>query len=144
MLQGCRVDLTVALVDGDSAVCGTPTISAAELVVGRDRACGLLVAHPVPGVDPCELVVEGSPEITGGCDPSVAYGGCPDEQPVVVEGDDTLCFPAPPGAPPMPCVDPTPGGGPVVGGVLMDSEGSVIVAGGGGVVVLGQGYPPRP
>jgi len=144
MLQGCRVDLTVALIDGDSNLCGLPTVSTEELVRARDEACGLLVGHPMPGVDPCSTTVEGSPEIRGDCDPTVAYGGCPDEPDVVVKDDDTVCFPAPPGAPPMPCVDPTPGGGPLVGGFLQDSDGGVYAVGPGGVMVLGQGYPPLP
>ncbi|MBK6441374.1 MAG: hypothetical protein IPF90_04335 [Actinomycetales bacterium] len=143
MLQGCRMDMTVALVDGDSAVCGLPTVSTEELVRARDQACGLLVGHPMPGVDPCTRVVEGTPEIRGECDPTIAYGGCPDEPDVVVGEDDTVCFPAPPGAPPMPCVDPTPGGGPIIGGFLQDPLGAVLLVGPGGVVLLGQGYPPR-
>ncbi len=144
MLQGCAVDMKVALVDGDGAVCGTQTVSSEQLVAALDRACGLQVAHPMPGVDPCALTVEGSPEIRGDCDPTVAYNGCPDQPDVVVEGDDTVCFPAPPGAPPMPCVDPTPGGGPLVGGILQDPFGGVYVATGGGMVALGEGYPPQP
>jgi hypothetical protein len=144
MLQGCRMDMTVALVDGDSTVCGLPTVSTEELVRARDEACGLLVGHPMPGADPCATVVEGSPEIRGDCDPTIAYGGCPDEPDVVAGEDDTVCFPAPPGAPPMPCVDPTPGGGPIVGGFLQDPLGAVLLVGPGGVVLLGQGYPPLP
>ncbi|HOA57392.1 MAG TPA: hypothetical protein PLZ83_12670, partial [Dermatophilaceae bacterium] len=154
MLQGCRVDLTVALVDGDSSLCGLPTVSTEDLVRARDEACGLLVGHPMPGVDPCTTTVEGSPEIRGSCDPTIAYGGCPDEPDVVVMDDDTICFPAPPSAPPMPCVDPTPGGGPIVGetktwspspsGFLQDSFGGVFVVSRGGIIVIGQGYPPHP
>ncbi len=143
MLQGCRMDMTVALVDGDSAVCGLPTVSTEELVRARDAACGLLVGHPMPGADPCATVVEGSPEIRGECDPTIAYGGCPDEPDVVAGEDDTVCFPTPPGSPPMPCVDPTPGGGPIIGGFLQDPLGAVLLVGPGGVMLLGQGYPPR-
>lgn len=152
MLQGCRVDLTVALVDGDSSLCGLPTVSTEDLVRARDEACGLLVGHPMPGVDPCTTTVEGSPEIRGSCDPTIAYGGCPDEPDVVVMDDDTICFPAPPSAPPMPCVDPTPGGGPIVGetktwspspsGFLQDSFGGVFVVSRGGIIVIGQGTHP--
>ena len=154
MMQGCRVDMTVALVDGDSSLCGLPTVSTEDMVRARDEACGLLVGHPMPGVDPCTTTVDGSPEIRGGCDPTIAYGGCPDEPDVVVKDDDTICFPAPPSAPPMPCVDPTPGGGPIVGkdgtfspspgGFLQDSFGGVFGVNTGGIVGLGQGYPPRP
>lgn len=144
MLQRCAVDMEVALVDGDGAVCGGQTVSSEQVVAALGRACGMEVAHPLPGVDPCALTVDGSPEIRGACDPTVAYNGCPDQPDVVVEGDDTICFPAPPGAPPMPCVDPTPGGGPLVGGILQDPFGGVYVATSGGMIFLGDGYPPHP
>lgn len=156
MISGCTLDPKIALVDSDGAVCGTPTVSTEEVISALRESCGMLVAHPMPGVDPCALTVEGSPEIRGGCDPTVAYGGCPDEPDVVVKDDDTVCFPAPPGGPLPPCVDPTPGGGPwvgggpsvggglSVGGFLQDPAGGVYLATEGGIVALGQGYPPRP
>ncbi len=143
MLQGCRVDMSVALVDDQSAVCGVSTITTEDLVRARDEACGLQVAQPMPGVDPCSLTVEGSPEIRGDCDPTIAHDGCPNEPVVIEDRDDTVCFSAPPSAPPMPCLDPTPGGGPRIGGFLQDKFGFVYVVGTGGIVALGLGYPPR-
>ncbi|WMJ07839.1 hypothetical protein [Nitrosomonas sp. sh817] len=147
MMQGCKVDMTIALVDGDSNICGATSFSSEQIDTAADKACGMQIAYPMPGVDPCLLTVEGSPSFQGGCDSTI--DGCPRvdvEQPdiIVPKGDDTICFPAPPGAPPMPCVSPTPrGGGPIAGGFLQDNQGGVYIVTPGGIRVLGQGYPPR-
>lgn len=58
------------------------------------EACGALVARPEPGRNPCEQMrVSGLPA-SPGCDPTIAYDGCPTR--VVVVRSRTTCVGPPP------------------------------------------------
>jgi len=144
--QGCRMDVTVALVDPDSAICGKPTASREALDALTGNGCGMIVARRGgPSDEPCDGTMPHSPVIHGGCDPTV--DGCSQEpDAVILPQSSTVCFPAPPSAPPMPCIDTQapPGGGPLERGFIQDNQGTVFLVNRGGIVVLGVGYPPRP
>jgi hypothetical protein len=128
-------------------LCGKPYLDADTVADALDRACGLEVAKYGPHSDPCSVLVDGvigSVHHPDGCDPTVAYGGCPDpETGGTLPDDGVVCFPAPPGAPPMPCVDVTGGGGPIVAH-FVDQEGTVFLSTETGLLALGTTDPSMP
>lgn len=141
-LSGCQIDMTVALVAEDGQVCGKPYVDADTVQAAIDHACGLEIARYGPDMNPCSVLVDGVSGSfhEGGCDPTVAYGGCPSpETGGELPDDGVLCFPSPPNTPPVPCVD-TNGGGPVVG-FIVDGAGTLYVDTPGGLMAVGNVDP---
>ncbi|HEY9388695.1 MAG TPA: hypothetical protein VIR27_02865, partial [Mycobacteriales bacterium] len=142
MLEGCQADMTVALVTEDGQLCGSAYLDPDVAQAALDQACGLQISKYGPDADPCGQYVDGVATIShyDGCDPTVAYGGCPSEAGETVELPDkgVLCFEVPSVLPPVPCFQfgGAPDGAPLLS-YLVDSAGILSVPGRGGVMAVG-------